>query len=294
MFYRRKVLMALLQSFDGQLEKIALQKLLFLMTSKQKEATYSFIPFHFGSYSISANADLTAMVRHGLLTEDVNNFSKADKTNYVHKLTIEDQKILSEIKSNYEKLNSKELMKFTYLNFSYYAINSKTAKDILTKSEYEKVLSAKPINDRTILFTIGYEGISLEEYLNRLIKNDVKTLVDVRNNPVSMKFGFSKNTLRLYCEKLGIEYIHVPEVGIRSEYRQGLKVQADYNELFEQYKKSTLQETKDHQNKILEILKNKRRIALTCFESDTSKCHRSYLAKSIIELSDWKFELKHI
>lgn len=294
MFYRRKVLMALLQSFNGQLEKIALQKLLFLMTSKQKEATYFFIPFHFGSYSISANADLTAMVRHGLLTEDVKNFRKADKTNYIAKLTPEDQQILFEIKSNFGKLNSQELMKFTYLNFSYYAINSKTAKDILSKSEYEKVLSAKPVSDKTALFTIGYEGISLEEYLNRLIKNDIKVLVDVRNNPVSMKFGFSKNTLKLYCEKLSIEYVHVPEVGIRSEYRQGLKVQADYNELFQQYKKSTLQQTKDHQNKILEILKNKRRIALTCFESDTSKCHRSYLAKSIVEISEWKFELKHI
>jgi len=52
------------------------------------------------------------------------------------------------------------------------------------------------------LFTIGYEGISLEEYFNRLIKNDVKVLVDVRNNPLSMKFGFSKTQLKRFCEKL--------------------------------------------------------------------------------------------
>lgn len=294
MFYRRKVLMALLQSFEGKLEKIAFQKLLFLISNKQRDAAYSFIPFHYGSYSISANADLTAMVRHGLLTEDINCFRKADKTDYIGKLTFEDRKILAEIKLNYGNLTSKELMKFTYLNFCYYAINSKSAKNILTASEYKKVLSAKPVNTETVLFTIGYEGIHLEEYLNRLIKNDVKTLIDVRNNPVSMKYGFSKNMLKTFCEKLNIEYIHIPEVGIRSEYRKSLKVQSDYNKLFAEYKKDTLKQTKNYQNKILELLKNKRRIALTCFESDVSKCHRSHLAKSITELSDWKFELKHI
>lgn len=294
MFYRRKILMALLQSFGGQLEKIAFQKLLFLTTNKQKEAVYSFIPFHYGSYSISANADLTAMVRNGLLTEDSKFFCKADKTNYVDKLTVEDQNILADVKDTYGKVDSKELMKLTYLNFSYYAINSKMAKDLLSKSEYKRVLSAKPVSERTILFTIGYEGISLEDYLNRLIKNDIKTLVDVRNNAVSRKFGFSKTMLKLYCETLGVEYVHIPEVGIRSEYRQGLKVQSDYSELFEKYKDDTLQQTKNYQQEILELLKNKRRIALTCFESDVSKCHRSYLAESIIKLSEWKFELKHI
>ena len=38
MFYRRKIILALLQLFDGQLEKIRLQKLLFLFTNKQTKA----------------------------------------------------------------------------------------------------------------------------------------------------------------------------------------------------------------------------------------------------------------
>lgn len=294
MFYRRKILLALLQSFEGRLEKISLQKLLFLFTNTQNEPAYSFVPYYYGSYSISANADLTAMVRQGLLKEDTSYFQKIDSKNYVETLTTEDRGILTEITNKYGKLDSQSLIKYTYLNFPYYATNSKMAANILSRDEYKKVLSAKPTNSQTILFTIGYEGISLEEYLNRLIKNDVKTLVDVRNNPVSMKFGFSQKTLKLYCEKLHIEYAHIPELGIRSEYRQGLKNQADFSQLFEHYKKGTLKETKVYQQKILDLLKNKRRIALTCFESDVSKCHRSHLAESIIKLSDGEFELKHI
>ena len=294
MFYRRKILLALLQSFGGQLEKIALQKLLFLLTNKQKESAYSFIPFHYGSYSISANADLTAMVSSGLLSENTNAFCKTDKTNYIDKLTVDDQNILTYIRENFKNLDSEALMKYTYLNFHYYAINSKIAKDILSKKEYENILTARPTNNKSVLFTIGYEGISLEDYLNRLIENDVKVLVDVRSNPVSRKFGFSDKSLRLYCGKVGVEYIHIPEVGIRSEYRKNLNIQSDYNKLFKKYREVDLKQTESYQQEILNLLKNKRRIALTCFELDTLKCHRTYLAESIIRLSQGKFELKHI
>ena len=70
MFYRLKIILAILQLFDWQLEKIRLQKLLFLFTNKQEKAAYDFIPYMFGCYSYSANADMTAMVTRGFLNED--------------------------------------------------------------------------------------------------------------------------------------------------------------------------------------------------------------------------------
>jgi uncharacterized protein (DUF488 family) len=294
MFYRRKVIMALLQSFGGNLEKISLQKLLFLYSTKQEKPSYDFIPYHYGSYSISAHADLEAMTRQHLIEKDEKNYKKKDKSDYIKSLNFDDRIVLQKIISEFANKNSTDLMKFTYLNFNYYAINSKAAPNLLSEIEYEKIKNAKPTNDKTILFTIGYEGISLEEYLNRLIKNDVKMLVDVRCNPVSMKFGFSKNQIKLHCENLRIEYIHIPEVGIRSEFRQDLKSQLDYDELFNVYKSETLKKTGNHQENILELLKSKKRIALTCFEADICKCHRSHLAKSITKLPEWGFELKHL
>lgn len=76
MFYRRKIILSLLQLFDGQLEKIRLQKLLFLFTNKQLKSEYDFIPYKFGCYSYSANADMTAMVTRGFLNEDDKTFEK--------------------------------------------------------------------------------------------------------------------------------------------------------------------------------------------------------------------------
>lgn len=294
MFYRRKVILALLQAFDGSLPKISLQKLLFLLASRQAKPDYDFVPYKYGCYSFSANADLTAMVGHKQLSENQTSFKKLDSIDYVKTLNEKDKKILIDIKMTYGKLSTSSLMKLTYLNYQYYAINSLKAKEILNEEQYNKVINAKPIINNTILYTIGYEGISLEAYLNRLIKNDVKTLVDVRNNALSMKFGFSKTQLKTFCAGLNIEYLHIPEVGIKSDQRQELKTQTDYDNLFDIYKKQNLKQTTSYQQQILNLLKDRKRIALTCFEANICQCHRKHLAEAIMKLPEWNYELKHI
>ncbi len=294
MFYRRKIILAIIQAFDGHLPKIYLQKLLFLFANRQSKSDYDFVPYKYGCYSFSANADLTAMVRHGQLSEDQISFTKTCSIDYIKTLNEKDKKILIDIKNIYGKLTTNSLMKLTYLNYQYYAINSIKAREILNDEQYARVLNAKPINNNTILYTIGYEGISLEKYLNRLIKNDVKLLVDVRNNALSMKFGFSKTQLKTFCASLNIEYLHIPEVGIQSEQRQELKTQTDYDNLFDIYKKQNLKKTASQQRQILDLLKEKKRIALTCFEANICQCHRKHLAEAIIALPEWDFELKHI
>ncbi|MEO6541556.1 MAG: DUF488 domain-containing protein [Ferruginibacter sp.] len=286
--------MALLEVFGGRLEKINLQKLLFLVCHNQKKPDYDFIPYLYGCYSHSAKADLYTMVQKGLLTEDDSGYLKNDKKNYLSLVDVKDKELITEAYLLYSKMDSNGLMKHTYTNFPYYAINSTTAEKILTKEQLDKINAYRPSLVSTILYTIGYEGISLEAYLNKLVKNDIKILVDVRNNAMSQKFGFSKSQLIRYCKGLNIEYVHFSEVGIESEYRQELKEQADYNTLFNNYKKKTLPKTIPTQMKILTLLRENKRIALTCFEANICQCHRKHLAEAITHLPDWNFELKHI
>lgn len=294
MFYRRKIILALLQIFDGSLDKIRLQKILFLLAKRQEKADYDFIPYKFGCFSYSANSDLTVMVKKGLLDESERSFEKNDTIDYVKQLKLKDQILLHEIKSNYGKMSAAALMKHTYVNYPFYAIRSEVAESILTKEELMKVQRSRPKAESTVLYTIGYEGISLEEYLIRLIKNDVKVLVDVRNNPLSMKYGFSKSQLKKFCNSLDIEYIHIPEVGIQSEQRQELSSQDDYDKLFEFYRVNNLSKTTDSQYYILNLLKEHKRIALTCFEANICQCHRKYLAEAIVNHPEFTYELKHI
>ncbi len=284
----------MIQLFEGELEKIRLQKLLFLFAQKQENKAYDFIPYRFGCYSYSANADLTAMTRKGILSETQSHFISLDKTDYLKSLKVTDLKNLVEIKKMYGTMNANSLMKHTYINFPYWATKSEKAEVILTKTELQKVKTSIPVNNKTVLFTIGYEGISLEEYLNRLLKNDVKILVDVRNNPLSMKYGFSKSLLKRYCESLGIQYLHFPEVGIKSEQRQELNTQSDYDKLFVIYQKNNLPKTVSSQTAILELLNQHKRIALTCFEANVCQCHRKYLAEAIESLPGFEYEVKHL
>jgi uncharacterized protein (DUF488 family) len=294
MYYRRKIILALMQLFGGELEKIRLQKLLFLFTHTQQKTEYDFIPYKFGCFSYSANADLTTMVTKGMLSESESDIKRLDEIDYLKQLKESDLKNLKKVRDLYGKMSANALMKHTYINFPYWATNSIKAQEILTETEYTKVLQSKVQTNKIILFTIGYEGISLEEYLNRLLKNDVKVLVDVRCNPLSMKYGFNKNQLLRFCENVGIKYMHIPEVGIKSDKRQELNSQNDYDLLFDEYIAENLTKTLDSQNYILTLLKQHKRIALTCFEANICQCHRKHLAEAIEKLPQFTYEVKHI
>ncbi len=294
MFYRRKIILALLQLFDGQLDKIRLQKLLFLFTQKQQKKEYDFVPYRFGCYSFSLNADLSTMVKKEILNETEKEISLINPINLISGLKPDDKKFLLEVKTNYGGMSANALMKHTYINYPFFATRSEAAERILSKTELQKVTDAKPKGNKTILFTIGYEGISLEEYLVRLLKNDVKVLVDVRNNAMSMKYGFSKSQLIKYCGYLGIQYLHFPDVGIQSDQRQELNSQNDYDKLFSVYRKNNLTQTTKSQNDILNLLKQHKRIALTCFEADICQCHRKHLAEAIETLPEFSYSVIHI
>lgn len=276
------------------MEKIRLQKLLFLFTQKQEVKAYDFVPYKFGCYSYSANADLSVMVKKGILSETEHHFTSNEKADYLALLKENDRKNLLEVKKMHGSMSANALMKYTYMNFPYCATKSTKVQSILTKQELERVQASQSVAEQVTLFTIGYEGISLEEYLNRLLQNNVRVLVDVRNNPLSMKYGFSKSQLKRFCENLGLQYVHLPEVGIQSEQRQELKSQKDYDRLFEVYCKNNLINTVNIQEEILDLLKKNKRIALTCFEANICQCHRKHLAEAIERLPGFKYEVKHI
>lgn len=294
MFYRRKIILALLQVSGGQIDKIRLQKLLFLLSQRQINAEYDFIPYHLGCYSFSVDADVTTMVKKGILADNNKHLFKNDSADYLNQLKSGDQRLLIEIMNTYGQMDATALIKHTYINYPFYAIKSKIAGKILTDQELHDVNCSIPNIKDTILFTIGYEGISLEEYLVRLIKNNIKVLIDVRFNPLSMKYGFNKSQLKKYCGNLNIKYIHLPELGIQSEQRKKLDTQEDYDILFGKYRRTNLVRTFAYQIQILNLLKDYKRIALTCFESDIYKCHRKILTDAIEKLPGFVYKVKHI
>lgn len=294
MFYRRKIVFALLQNFEDGLESTRLQKLVFLLTQMQVKPNYDFVPYHYGCYSYSLKADLQAMVKHKWLSLKEKSYNLATTKNYYKELTASDKQLVSETIIRYGTMKTDVITKHTYINFPYYATNSTIAERLLPEKFYKRVLKALPADESIVLFTIGYEGVSLENYLNKLIVNNIKLLVDVRRNPLSQKYGFSKKLLSNFCAKLDINYVHIPDVGIDSSKRRELNNQEDYDALFAEYKSTILNETTQSQNQILFLLQKYRRIALTCFEADTCQCHRTHLAEKLTKSPDFKYKLMHI
>ncbi|QZT39150.1 DUF488 domain-containing protein [Halosquirtibacter xylanolyticus] len=294
MYYRRKIILALLQSFEGELNKYRLQKLLFLFTRKQESKSFDFVPYKYGCYSFQANADLLTLCKYNLVTQDNDKWVCLDKNIYAEALKKEDKNILSTIKREYGEMSTEQLIKHTYQNYPYYATKSRIAEKILDNIELERISLQRREGTDTILFTIGYEGISLETYINKLLINDVRVLCDVRKNSFSMKFGFSKSQLSKACEGVGIQFLHIPEVGIISEKRKELHTQADYDSLFLNYTNTVLKEEKQKLKEILQLLKEQKRIALTCFEKNIHQCHRKHLAHTIEALNGFEYSVKHI
>lgn len=234
------------------------------------------------------------MQKYGQVEVTNKGIEKKDPADYISLLKQKDRMALKQLHLLHGKKSYADLIKHTYTHYPYFAIHSEIADRYLTAEQLETVVQHKPVSSRTILYTIGYEGISLEEYLNKLISKDVKVLADVRNNPKSMKYGFTKSQLLKACASVGIQYIHFPEVGIVSEQRQELSSQADYDKLFDKYREETLPHTLTTQENILNLLIEKKRIALTCFEADICQCHRKHLAEAILHLPEWKYELIHL
>ena len=294
MYYRRKILLSLLELFDNKLDKLRLQKLLMLLSEDQAKPSFYFVPYKFGCYSFQANADLNTMVKYGQIKDDEKTWLKVDSEKYLPQLKDTDRKTIQLIKERFGNTTISELIHYTYKNFPFYALNSTIATDILDNEELKTVVNERPKNKSSVLYTIGYEGKTLEQYLNTLIRFNIEVLCDVRKNPFSMKYGFSKSQLQYACSGLGIRYVHMPELGIESDKRQQLNNQADYDRLFLQYQQIVLTNTRTQQNEILELLKSYKRVALTCFEANICQCHRTHLAKELSVSPGFEFDLQHI
>lgn len=295
MFYRQKLLLGLLETFGGELPSTDFQKYLFLYTHLcQKDKSYGFVPYKFGCFSFQSYADKTKLMEAGHLLDSADWKLAKTRRKHINQLNKGESEKLLQFKEQYQTLKGKKLLQHVYTGYPYYAINSLVAKDILTEEQLGKVKKVVARRRKPLFATIGYEGLAIEDYLNKLIRNDIRMLVDVRKNPLSRKYGFSKTRLSELLGKVGIEYLHMPALGIVSDKRKTLNTQQDYNQLFSEYEKTVLVEQKDALKALFDCYTDKRRVAITCFEQAHTQCHRHKVADAIARMASKEFELIHL
>ena len=128
MYYRRKILLALLQTFGGVLPKIDFQKYLFLLNVNKQNPFFEFIPYKYGCFSFQANQDMSTMVKYSLVTESEKNWQLKSDINYFNDLKEEDRKRIKELQTSFGNLKGRNLIKYVYENYPYYSINSNKRK----------------------------------------------------------------------------------------------------------------------------------------------------------------------
>ena len=69
------------------------------------------------------------------------------------------------------------------------------------------------------LFTIGYEGTTVGEFLSALQNAGVERVIDIRAVPNSRRPGFSKTPLRNALAEAGIDYVHLRALGTPADGR---------------------------------------------------------------------------
>ena len=139
-------------------------------------------------------------------------------------------------------------------------------------------LGQRYLGAKTMLYTFGYEGLDINRYIARLHDVGVKTIVDVRQLPLSRKRGFSKRALAEALAKSGIAYLHAPTLGCPKAIRDALK--ADGN--WQAYTTAFLSYLGTQDAAVRELAKLSRAttVCLVCFEADFNQCHRTFVARA--------------
>lgn len=274
MFKRHKIILGILLEAPKVPTRTELMKWLFLLRQEtclsSESSFYDFIPYKYGPFSFMVYRDLEELARYGYLKGESYELSPSmtkEARDIFETLPGPTQEAVRNVVRSYGRHSRNELVNYIYEKYSWFSPPGNSTK-------HDR--SSSPIN---AVYTAGYEGRSIDSFLKELLSAGIQRLIDVRRNPISRKYGFSKNTLGRLCEKLNIEYVHVPELGIPSSYRTELHSFDDYQKLMRKYERFFLPKVPDVRRKVFQLIKQKPS-AFVCFEADIRCCHRGRLAKA--------------
>ncbi len=279
LFNRHKVLLNTIEELNkvGIYSRRAIVKSQFLLKEEygiaQKMPFYHFFAYKQGPFSHLCFYDMRKLRANNLIDDEETTITKAGEA-VLNEVGREHNQTIKTMLKSFP--NEKKITDYVYQKYPEYIIKS-------------ELIEQKPKKAEPGFFTIGYEGKDIDQFLNALVSNNISLLIDIRRNPFSMNFIYIKDALMKKLKDVGIDYLHIPELGVESEERKNLNTKADYEELFVKYRQNLpLKEV--YINRIIE-LGTTRRIALLCFEADCNFCHRGEVAKVI---KSKKHEVVHL
>jgi uncharacterized protein (DUF488 family) len=277
MLERQKIILMLLQLAGGSAPRLKLVKLAFLLSRSEFQGAstfYRFVPYKYGPFSFTLYHEMAALARDGYLGDGDEIKARPLAKQPASTLSGRTKAELRAFWDDYGAMGTSALLDHTYTTYPWFTVNSERKNGRAVRRPI-----AKPA-----VFTAGYEGLHVDDFLDLLLREGIQCLIDVRNNPVSRRYGFHKGTLSRLCERVGLQYMHVPQVGVPSAWRADLDSSLSYARLFDRYRREVLPAQPEAVRLVSERI-SERSSVLVCQEREACRCHRSHLAERVAKLT---------
>lgn len=287
MLKRQKVVLDVLQQAGQPLGSIHFVKVLFLLRNEPRfrddRTFYEFVPYKYGPFSFALYRELNTLRRDGYVSDSSDRISLARRTRTLanekaNELPQVARKTIAKVVDANVRRPQRDLLRSVYHRFPWYALMTEYP-DLAPKDAPQRPRAEMAV------YTVGYEGTSVDGFFNHLLASGISALIDVRANPISRKYGFAKKSMSEIASKLGIAYYHIPELGIESGHRATLSDFQSYQRLLDQYETEMLPGRGPAIERAIELLQQQPS-ALLCMEKDVACCHRGRLAKVAANISN--------
>lgn len=291
MLNRQRLILALLDRTGGAIPHTMLVKLAFLLRQEtpvgQDRTFYHFLPYRQGPFSFALYREMESLRRDGYVERGEKSFALVPRTEHLSREQIErlsptQAEAVKAVVREYGGRTRSALLRMVYKRHPWYAINSELEK-------YVPDQLPQPAGREAAVYTVGYEGKSVDAFFNGLLEDGMAGILDVRANPVSRKYGFAKRSMSRIAGNLGLVYQHLPELGISSNDRASLSDFDSYQRLLDEYEIKMLPKRTEHIRKVADLLRVQPS-ALLCVEKDVRCCHRGRLANRVSQESGLSVE----
>jgi len=276
MLKRHKALLGILLESPGLSSRTNLMMLAFLLRCEScldhDQSLYDFVAYKHYPYSFTLHRDLEELKRLGYLGDGTLKMRRGFMARARRQFESLDPFVREAVRTTmrrYGLLSLDALSRYVEKAHPWFRDWRKRG------GKKRKTRSAK-----TTVYTAGYEGKSVDRFFQELLGKGIQRVLDVRSNPVSRKYGFSKKALTRLCGTLDVDYVHMPELGVPASWRSALRTPADYRKVLSRYGRVILPRVAEARLRASHLVKE-RPTALVCFEADARYCHRGLLARTI-------------
>jgi len=239
---RQKTILALLAESKRPVTSTVLVKLAFLLRREtvlgHDSTFYEFLPYLYGPFSFALYRELDCLQRDGLLTKTHERLALSETAvgavrDHISALPADVRSAVKFVTKKYGSSDHRQLLTDVYRRYPWYATRSERT-DLKPAGLKDRKLAQPAV------YTAGYQQKSVDAFFDGLLRAGIQVIVDVRANPVSRKYGFARSSMSGIAEKVGMEYCHLPRLGIPSEERADLGTQASYKRLLYMYEREML------------------------------------------------------